>query len=76
MKVLEGIVTSTKMKDTVVVEVTFENPHKLYKKLMKRSKKFKASTDGKEVLLGQRVSIAETRPISKDKYFKVTQINK
>ena len=59
MKVFEGIVTSIKMKDTVVVEVTSKTPHVLYKKLMKRSKKFKAALDGHEVFLGQKVLISE-----------------
>lgn len=70
-KVLSGVVTSTSMQDTIVVEVTRRTPHPLYKKLMKRSKKFKVDPAGIEVTVGQQVSIIETRKMSKDKYFKL-----
>ena len=76
MKVFEGIVTSIKMKDTAVVEVTSKTPHKLYRKLMKRSKKFKASVEGHDLSVGQKVLIAETKPISKDKHFKIIEVRK
>jgi len=71
MKILEGIVIATKMQDTVIVEVTRRTPHPLYKKLLKRSKKFKADTKGVTVTVGERVKIVETKPVSKDKHFKV-----
>lgn len=75
MRVLEGIVVSTKMNNTVVVEVFRKTPHPLYKKLIKRSRKFKADNVGFENLqLGSRVKITETKPFSKDKYFKISQI--
>ncbi|MEK9178377.1 MAG: 30S ribosomal protein S17 [Patescibacteria group bacterium] len=76
MKVFEGVVKSLKMKDTAVVEVESKVPHKLYKKLMKRSKRFKASLGGHEVLLGQKVLIKEIRPVSKDKYFEIMEVKK
>jgi small subunit ribosomal protein S17 len=75
-KVFTGKVVSTKMQNTVVVEVTRLFPHKLYKKLLKRSKQFKADTAGLDVVVGNRVKIAETKPLSKDKYFKVLEVIK
>lgn len=71
MKIFEGIVVSTKMENTVVVEVTRRTPHPLYKKLIKRSKKFFADTNGLDLSLGQKVKIVETKQVSKNKYFKV-----
>jgi len=75
-KVLTGKVVSTKMQGTAVVEVSNRVPHKLYKKLLKRSKKYKVAIDGQEVAVGMRVRIVETKPMSKDKYFKVQEILK
>ncbi len=71
MKIFEGIVVSTKMQNTAVVEITRRTPHPLYKKLIKRSKKFLVDTNGLELALGQKVKIVETKQISKNKYFKV-----
>ncbi len=68
-KVLSGIVVSTKMKDTIVVEVTRFVKHPKYDKYMKLSKKFKAHDAGNTATMGQTVSIVETKPISKDKHF-------
>lgn len=73
-KVLVGYITSIKMQDTAIVEVTRRVPHKLYKKLLKRSENFKVDTKGHEVSLGMRVRFVETRPISKDKHFKILEI--
>ncbi|HSA84067.1 MAG TPA: 30S ribosomal protein S17 [Patescibacteria group bacterium] len=73
-KVLSGKVISTKMDKTVVVEVTRFIPHPLYKKLMKRSKHFNADVNGHELVVGKRVKIVETKPISKNKYFKVLEV--
>lgn len=70
-KVLAGKVVSVKMNDTVIVEVVRRTPHPLYKKLVKKSSKFKVDSKGAEVTLGQDVKIVETRPISKDKHFKI-----
>ena len=68
-KLLTGKVVSLTMQGVIVVEVTRKTPHPLYKKLMKRSKKFKAATNGQEVALGDTVTIRETRPLSKDTHF-------
>ena len=70
-KVLTGKIISTKMQDTAVVEVTRFVPHKLYKKLLKRSKHFKVDTKGVQVSVGQQVKIVETKPTAKDKHFKI-----
>lgn len=73
-KVLSGKVTSVKMQDTVIVEVTRFVPHPLYKKLLKRSKSFKVAVNGHTLEVGKRVKIVETKPVSKDKYFKVQEV--
>lgn len=73
-KVLVGYIISTKMQDTSVVEVTRRVPHKLYKKLLKRSQHFKVDTKGQEVAVGMRVRIVEVPPISKDKHFKLLEV--
>ena len=72
-KVLEGKVVSNKMQKTVVVEVTRKTPHPLYKKLIKRSKKFLADSGEQTYQVGQIVKIVETRPLSKTKRFKVME---
>lgn len=75
MKTLNGIVVSSLMNKTVVVEVTRKTSHPLYKKLIKRSKKYKVDTDGKEVKVGEAVIIGETRPIAKGKHFRILTEN-
>jgi small subunit ribosomal protein S17 len=64
------------MNKTAVVEIIRRTPHPLYKKLLKRSKKFKADTGDLTLVLGQKVKIAETKPISKGKFFKVMEVIK
>lgn len=68
-KQLTGLVVSNSMQNTIVVEIVRRTPHPLYRKLLKRSKKIKVHTDGQEVVLGTKVTIEETKPISKDKHF-------
>lgn len=75
-KVIEGSVVSVKMNGVVVVEVARKVPHPLYKKLVNKSKKFKAALDGKEVAVGDKVKIISTRPISKDTHFKIMEVIK
>ena len=72
-KVLAGKIVSIKMNNTVVVEVVRRTPHPLYKKLVKKSSRFKVDSKGVEVAVGQDVKIVETRPISRDKHFKIMQ---
>ena len=73
-KVLSGIVVSDKMKDTIVVSVETYEKHPKYQKFVKRSKKFKAHDAGNTAKIGDKVSISETRPISKDKHFKLFSV--
>ena len=68
-KILSGVVISDKMKDTCVVKVERFVKHKKYKKYFKISDKYKAHDVGNVKKIGEKVEIAETRPISKDKHF-------
>jgi small subunit ribosomal protein S17 len=70
-KVLKGKVTSDKMDKTIVVEVTRFVEHKKYGKRIKKTKKYKAHDETNSKKVGDTVEIVETRPISKDKKFKV-----
>lgn len=73
-KTREGIVVSDKMDKTVVVSVVEKYKHPLYKKTVTRIKKFKAHDENNECGIGDRVEITETRPISKDKRWRVSKI--
>ena len=68
-KFLEGVVIKSAMKDTVTVQVERYVMHPKYKKYMKLSKKFLVHTPGNTVVVGEKVVIRETRPISKNKHF-------
>lgn len=70
-KTLKGKVVSDKMDKTIVVEVTRFVEHKKYGKRIKKSKKYKAHDETNSKKIGDMVEIEETRPISKDKKFKV-----
>lgn len=74
MKSIAGLVNSVGMKKTAVVEVTRRKPHPLYRKLIRKSKKYKVDTNGFEVKVGDKVKISSTRPISKTKNFRITEI--
>ncbi len=73
-KVRVGIVVSDKMDKTVVVAVRDNVKHPLYKKIVKRTVRFKAHDENNECGIGDTVEIMETRPLSKDKYFRVVRI--
>lgn len=73
MKVFKGQVIKTKMKDTIVVAITRRTPHKLYKKLIKKTSKFKVSAPGHTLSVGETVDIVETKPIAKGVHFKVME---
>jgi small subunit ribosomal protein S17 len=75
-KTFNGKVISLKMNKTAVVEVTRRAPHPLYRKLLTRSKNYKADSGDLVLTVGQRVKIAETKPISKGKFFKVLEVIK
>jgi small subunit ribosomal protein S17 len=70
-KILKGVVTSDKMDKTVVVKVSRFVEHKKYGKRIKKTKKYKAHDENNVKKIGDIVEIEETRPISKDKKFKV-----
>lgn len=73
-KTREGVVVSNKMNKTVVVSIVEKYKHPLYKKTVKRSKRIKAHDENNECGVGDRVEITETRPISKDKCWRVSSI--
>jgi len=70
-KILIGTVVSTKMQKTVVVKVERKFQHPLYKKIITRDKKYKAHNDNLDLKEGDKVTIKETRPLSKEKHFMV-----
>jgi small subunit ribosomal protein S17 len=76
MKAFEGKIVSLKMNKTAVVEIVRRTPHPLYKKLLRRSKRYKVDTAGLELSLGQKVKIVETKPMAKGKFFKVMEVVK
>jgi small subunit ribosomal protein S17 len=69
-----GIVTSDKMDKTVVVAIKDKVPHPLYKKIINRTLKVKAHDEENACGAGDRVEVMETRPLSKDKHWRVTRI--
>ncbi|MBR5484963.1 MAG: 30S ribosomal protein S17 [Oscillospiraceae bacterium] len=69
-----GTVVSDKMDKTVVVAIVDSVKHPLYKKIIKRTVKFKAHDEKNECGIGDKVQIMETRPLSKDKRWRVTNI--
>ncbi len=73
-KVREGVVVSDRMNQTVVVVVRELKPHPLYKKVVQHRVRFKAHDAKNECGIGDRVRIVETRPLSKDKRWRVSAI--
>ena len=73
-KLRDGIVISDKMEKTVVVLVQEQKPHPLYKKVVRHTRRFKAHDESGECRVGDRVRIAETRPLSKEKRWRVASI--
>jgi small subunit ribosomal protein S17 len=74
MKTLTGIILTIGKSQTATVDVVTKTPHKLYGKLMKKNKKYKVDTNNVQISVGNQVKIVETRPISKDKHFKIVEI--
>jgi small subunit ribosomal protein S17 len=68
-KTFEGVVVKTAMKDTATVKVERYEKHPKYKKYMRLSKKFLVHDPGNTAQVGEKVTIKETRPISKNKHF-------
>lgn len=73
-KVRVGKVVSDKMEKTVVVAVERKVPHALYNKPMVSNKRFKSHDENNECRIGDTVKIVETRPLSKDKCWRVVEI--
>ena len=69
-----GVVTSDKMDKTIVVAVKDRVPHPLYKKIINRTLKIKAHDEENTCNIGDRVKVMETRPISKDKHWRLVEI--
>ena len=73
-KVKVGKVVSDKMDKTMIVAVEDSVKHPLYKKIVKRTKRLKAHDEKNECKIGDRVEIMETRPLSKDKRWRLVEI--
>lgn len=73
-KVRVGKVVSDKMDKTIVVAITDNVKHPLYGKIMKRTTKLKAHDENNDCNIGDRVRVMETRPLSKDKRWRLVEI--
>ncbi|ALA97172.1 30S ribosomal protein S17 [Spiroplasma kunkelii CR2-3x] len=73
-KVLQGRVISDKAEKTITVLVETYKNHPLYKKRVKYSKKYLAHDEQNQAHIGDKVSIMETRPLSKNKHFRLIQV--
>ena len=73
-KTRTGLVVSDKMDKTIVVTIEDNVRHPLYKKIIKRTVKLKAHDEKNECGIGDRVRVMETRPLSKDKRWRVVEI--
>jgi len=71
-----GIIKSVKMQKTAVVLVETVSPHPVYKKLVKKTKKFKAENTFEDLKVGDLVKIISTKPISKEKNWKIVDVLK
>ena len=73
-KTRTGLVVSDKMDKTIVVAIEDNVRHPLYKKIVKHTIKLKAHDENNECRVGDRVEVMETRPMSKDKHWRVVTI--
>lgn len=69
-----GVVVSDKMQKTIVVAVEGKKKHPLYGKVLKTTKKFKAHDENNEAKINDKVLIMETRPLSKDKKWRLVEV--
>ena len=69
-----GVVVSDKMDKTIVVEIRTRVKHPLYGKIMNRTEKFKAHDENNECGIGDTVRVMETRPLSKDKRWRLVEV--
>ena len=70
-RIMQGVVVSDKMEKTIVVNVERKFPHPLYKKFIKRSKRYHVHDEDNQFKLGDIVKIQECRPLSKSKRWEV-----
>lgn len=75
-KVLLGEVVSLHMENTAVVNIVHVRQHPVYKKRIKKDRRIKADTSGMKLAIGDTVKIQETRPIAKEKHFRVLEVVK
>lgn len=68
------VISAGKMNKTIVVAIVSNSKHPIYKKVVKKTARFKVHDENCEAGIGDIVEIAETRPISKDKYFRLVRI--
>lgn len=73
-KTREGLVVSDKMDKTIVVEIKTRVRHPLYGKIMNRTNKLKAHDENNQCGIGDRVRVMETRPLSRDKHWRLVEI--
>ena len=73
-KVMVGTVTSNKMDKTIVVSVATNVKHPMYSKIVKRTYKLKAHDENNECQIGDKVKVMETRPLSKDKRWRLVEV--
>jgi len=73
-KTLRGVVVSDKMEKTIVVEIEYFKQHALYGKIMRRTKRVKAHDEENTAGIGDTVRLAETRPLSKSKHWRLVEI--
>ena len=73
-KTRQGLVVSDKMNKTVVVAIERRVPHPVYGKMVTRTKRLKAHDEGNTAKVGDTVRIVETRPLSKDKRWRLLEI--
>ncbi len=75
-RTLQGIVVSDKMDKTIVVKVTRQVMHRRYKKIIRRSKRYKAHDEAETAGIGDLVTIVESRPLSKHKRWRIQSIDR
>ena len=73
-KVRQGVVVSNKMDKTIVVAIEDHVKHPLYKKIVKKTYKLKAHDENNECNIGDKVKVMETRPLSKDKRWRLVEV--
>ena len=73
-KVREGVVVSDRMEKTRIVLVQEQKPHALYKKVVRLTRRFKVHDEANETGVGDRVRITETRPLSKEKRWRIAAV--